>query len=312
MFEAVVKSAQTFGKSIALSAKRKSPELFMVAGTAGFIATGVTIAIQSRKVDAILDEHEARLEKIKELKRKSEEAGESEEQQKEIGKATAMAWAKFAGQCARLYALPLALGGATLFCFFKANGILKGLAIESAAMAAAANADLKKYRDGVVETFGKEVDKDIRLGVKEEEVEKEDGTTEKVKLASRNHESIYVKYFTKSNPYWDNDPRNIQYFFECQQSAANNILRGRGRKGLTLNEVYTMLGFETTPAGMVCGWIFDKANPTGDNKVLFDITRVKIRNENGSIEEAYAVDFNVDGNIYNTMVQDLRRSSRAS
>jgi hypothetical protein len=73
-----------------------------------------------------------------------------------------------------------------------------------------------------------------------------------------------------------------------------------------------MLGFETTPAGMVCGWIFDKANPTGDNKVLFDITRVKIRNENGSIEEAYAVDFNVDGNIYNTMVQDLRRSSRAS
>lgn len=312
MFGVVTKSVKTFGKSLALGAKQKSPELFMIAGTCGFVGTFVTVAIQSRKIDAILDEHEARLAKIKELKKQSEEAGESAEKQKEIGKATTMAWAKFLGQCARVYALPLTLGGATLFCFFKANGILKGLAIESAAMAAAANADLKKYRDGVVETFGKDADKDIRFGVKEEDVETEDGTVEKVKVASRNHESIYVKYFTKSNPYWDNDPRNIQYFFECQQTAANSLLRGRGRKGLTLNEVYSMLGFETTPAGMVCGWIFDKANPTGDNKVLFDITRVKIRNENGSVEEAYAVDFNVDGNIYNTMVQDLKRSSRAS
>lgn len=311
MFGTVIASAKAFGKTMLIGAKQKSPELFMAAGTVSFIATGVTIAMQSRKVDAILDEHEARLAKIKELKKKSKEAGESPEQQREIGKATAMAWGKFAGQCARLYALPLALGGLTLFCFFKANGILKGLAIESAAMAAAANADLRKYRDGVVETFGKEADKDIRYGIKEEEVTREDGTLEKVKIADNNHDSIYVKYFTKSNPYWDNDPRNIQYFFECQQNTANSILRGRGRKGLTLNEVYTMLGFETTPAGMVCGWIFDKARPTGDNKVLFDITRVKIRNENGSIEEAYAVDFNVDGNIYNTMVQDLRRSSRA-
>lgn len=311
MFEAAIRGAKAFGKSVAFSAKKKSPELFMAAGTIGFIATGVTIAMQSRKVDAILDEHEARLAKIKELKQKSEEAGESEDKQKEIGKATAMAWGKFVGECARLYALPLALGGASLFCFFKANGILKGIALESAAMAAAANADLKKYRDNVVETFGEKVDKDMRFGVKEEEITNEDGTTEKVELASRNHESIYVKYFTRTNPYWDADPRNIQYWFECQQRTANNLLRGRGRKGLTLNEVYSMLGFETTPAGMVCGWIYDKANPVGDNKVLFDITRVKIRNENGSIEEAYAVDFNVDGNIYNTLVQDLRRSSRA-
>ena len=34
----------------------------------------------------------------------------------------------------------------------------------------------------------------------------------------------------------------------------------------------------------------------------FDVKKVKLPNEQGGYEEAYAIDFNVDGNIYNEMI----------
>ena len=89
-------------------------------------------------------------------------------------------------------------------------------------------------------------------------------------------------------------------FFRSQQNFLNDKLRVKGF--LTLNEAYVALGFKETKAGMVCGWVYDKKNPNGDNYVEFDVKEVCIMNENGYYEGAYAIDFNVDGNIYEVML----------
>ena len=60
-------------------------------------------------------------------------------------------------------------------------------------------------------------------------------------------------------------------------------------------------GMEKTKAGMVVGWVFDENNEDGDNFIEFNVRKVYIPNEYGEEELAYAIDFNVDGNIYNKM-----------
>ena len=83
------------------------------------------------------------------------------------------------------------------------------------------------------------------------------------------------------------------------QSNVNDKFYAKGQ--MTLNEVYEVLGFQPTKAGMVVGWIFDPKNPTGDNKIEFDIQEVCVADENGNLDWGYAIDFNVDGNIYNLL-----------
>ena len=93
-----------------------------------------------------------------------------------------------------------------------------------------------------------------------------------------------------------------EFRLNCQQNLANEILKQKGE--ITLNEVYDMLDFERTEAGMVIGWIYDKHQPFGENKVEFKIKRVHIPNENGvGYSLGYAIDFNVDGNIYQEKIR---------
>ena len=176
----------------------------------------------------------------------------------------------------------------------------------SAALAAATQ-NFKDYRNCVIERFGKEVDYQLRYNIKAEEIEEtvtdEKGKEKKVKksieVADLNA-SGYVKYFTRSNPYWEEDSSYVEMFLRSQQNYANDKLKATGH--LTLNDVYDMLGFHDSKAGMVVGWIYDLDHPNGDNYVEFDVKKVNLPNEQGGYEEAYAIDFNVDGNIYNEMI----------
>ena len=176
----------------------------------------------------------------------------------------------------------------------------------SAALAAATQ-DFKDYRNRVIERFGKEVDHQLRYNIKAEEIEEtvtdEKGKEKKVKKSievADPNASGYAKYFTRSNPYWEEDSSYVEMFLRSQQNYANDKLKATGH--LTLNDVYDMLGFHDSKAGMVVGWIYDLDHPNGDNYVEFDVKKVNLPNEQGGYEEAYAIDFNVDGNIYNEMI----------
>lgn len=321
-FKNITKGIKGLAYAIKVGTKRRSPEILMAVGTVGVIATTITACVQTRKLDDVLTEHEHTLERIKSLRTQSTELGEPNN----YGKETVMAYTVTTAKIARLYALPLTIGVGSLFCFFGAHRILKKRTLALAAAYNALDAGFKQYRERVADRFGEEVEKQIRHGVTTKEVEEkivdENGEEKIVKntveVADGNC-SPYMRYFTRSNPHWDNSPDTIYFYLKTEQEALNNLLKHRaytnprGIGVVTYNEVLERLGFEMPMdgCGLLVGWMFDANNPLGDNYIELDVKGCMLPGENGKLEKAFSIDFNVDGNIYKELNdRDLARRGR--
>ncbi len=290
---------------IGFGLKKRSPEILVVVGVVGTVVSAVMACKATTKINTILDETKEQLDKIHEY------AGNPDVAEKynaeDAKKDTAIVYGQAGVKLAKLYAPAVGLGILSISSILASNNILRKRNAALAAAYAVVDRSFKEYRDRVVERFGKEVDHQLRYNIKATEVEEtitdEKGKEKKVKknveVADPNA-SGYVKYFTRSNPYWEDDSSYVEMFLRAQQNYANDKLKAIGH--LTLNDVYDMLGFHDSKAGMVVGWIYDLDHPNGDNYVEFDVKKVNLPNEQGGYEEAYAIDFNVDGNIYNEMI----------
>ena len=290
---------------IGFGLKKRSPEILVAVGVVGTVVSAVMACKATTKINTILDETKEQLDKIHEY------AGIPDVAEKynaeDAKKDTAIVYAQTGVKLAKLYAPAVGLGILSISSILVSNNILRKRNMAISAALAAATQDFKDYRNRVIERFGKEVDHQLRYNIKAEEIEEtitdEKGKEKKVKkgieVADPNA-SGYVKYFTRSNPYWEEDSSYVEMFLRSQQNYANDKLKATGH--LTLNDVYDMLGFHDSKAGMVVGWIYDLDHPNGDNYVEFDVKKVNLPNEQGGYEEAYAIDFNVDGNIYNEMI----------
>lgn len=290
---------------IGFGLKKRSPEILVAVGVVGTVVSAVMACKATTKINTILDETKEQLDKIHEY------AGNPDVAEKynaeDAKKDTAIVYGQAGVKLAKLYAPAVGLGILSISSIPASNNILRKRNMAISAALAAATRDFKDYRNRVIERFGKEVDHQLRYNIKAEEIEEtvtdEKGKEKKVKknieVADPNA-SGYAKYFTRSNPYWEEDSSYVEMFLRSQQNFANDKLKANGH--LTLNDVYDMLGFHDSKAGMVVGWIYDLDHPNGDNYVEFDVKKVNLPNEQGGYEEAYAIDFNVDGNIYNEMI----------
>ena len=290
---------------IGFGLKKRSPEILVAVGVVGTVVSAVMACKATTKINTILDETKEQLDKIHEY------AGNPDVAEKynaeDAKKDTAIVYGQAGVKLAKLYAPAVGLGILSISSILASNNILRKRNMAISAALAAATQDFKDYRNRVIERFGKEVDHQLRYNIKAEEIEEtvtdEKGKEKKVKknieVADPNA-SGYAKYFTRSNPYWEEDSSYVEMFLRSQQNFANDKLKANGH--LTLNYVYDMLGFHDSKAGMVVGWIYDLDHPNGDNYVEFDVKKVNLPNEQGGYEEAYAIDFNVDGNIYNEMI----------
>lgn len=290
---------------IGFGLKKRSPEILVAVGVVGTVVSAVMACKATTKINTILDETKEQLDKIHEY------AGNPDVAEKynaeDAKKDTAIVYAQAGVKLAKLYAPAVGLGILSISSILASNNILRKRNMTISAALAAATQDFKDYRNRVIERFGKEVDHQLRYNIKAEEIEEtvtdEKGKEKKVKKSievADPNASGYVKYFTRSNPYWEEDSSYVEMFLRSQQNYANDKLKATGH--LTLNDVYDMLGFHDSKAGMVVGWIYDLDHPNGDNYVEFDVKKVNLPNEQGGYEEAYAIDFNVDGNIYNEMI----------
>ena len=316
-------------KGLAYAAKsgviKHSPEILMGVGTVGVITAGVMACVQTRKLDDVLNEHEDRLNRIKNLQTKSAELGEPQN----YGKEAVMVYGSTSLRIARLYALPLTIGAASLICFFGAHKILNKRLLGLAAAYNALDTTFKQYRGRVTDRFGEEVERQIRHGIVSKEVEEivvdengEEKTVKKtVNVTEEGIAGAYVRYLTRHNRMWDRSPDVIKFRLLAEQRAANDKLKARARTNphhvgmLTFNEVLEPMDFDIPDdgSGLVVGWIYDEKHPCGDNFVEFDVTPVMIPGENGKLEQAYAIDFNVDGNIFKELHdRDLARRELAS
>ena len=293
---------------ISFAMKKHSPEILVVAGVIGAVASAVLACRATTKISEILNDTKETVDAIHEAI-DAKNAGEDIEYTEEDKKKDLMITYVHTGvSLAKLYAPAVILGTLSITSILASNNIMRKRNVALAAAYATIDKGYKEYRGRVVERFGENVDKELRYGMKAKEVEekvvdekgKEKTVKKSVDVVEPTAISDYAQIFRSNNPYWEDTPDYTEMFLRARQNWANDKLRANGH--LTLNEVYTMLGFEETKAGMVVGWIYDPKNPVGDNYVDFGIHQVFIDDEKtNDVELAYALDFNVDGNIYEKM-----------
>lgn len=303
--EIMNKMSRSFNK-VSFQIKKHSPEILVVAGVTGTVVSAVMACKATTKVSQILEESKKDIDSIHAATENEEltDVYSAEDSKKDL----MIVYAQTGVKLAKLYAPAVILGGLSVTSILASNNILRKRNVALAAAYATVDKGFKEYRSRVVDRFGKDVDYELKCDIKAKEIEEtivdDKGKEKKVKktvnVANSNTESDYARYFTSHNPYWEASPEYNELFLRARESYATDMLRAQGH--LTLNEVYKMLGFEETKAGMVVGWVYDAENPVGDNFVDLSIRKVYLPKENSDdLELAYALDFNVDGNIYDMM-----------
>ena len=288
--------------------QKYSPEILAGVGVVGVVASTVMACKATMKLDEILNDSRETREKIVDVKDNPEytEVYSPEDAKKDL----TINYTQTAIKVAKLYAPAVMLGSASLGCLLASNGILRKRNAALSAAYVTVDKSFKEYRNRVAERFGNEVEKEIRYNIKAEEIEKvvfdEEGNEtvvkETLKTMDPNLYSDYAKFFDEASPCWQIDPEYNLMFLKSQQQYANDLLRAKGR--LFLNDVYDMLGIDKTKAGQVVGWVYDEANPSGDNFVdfgIYDMTKERVRAFVNGYETNILLDFNVDGNIWDKM-----------
>lgn len=282
--------------------KKHSPEVLIVTGTIGVVASAVMACKATTKAGKIKEEMNEEMDKIHEVA----EAHREDYTEEDLKKDTTIVYTQTAVKYVKLYAPSVALGVVSLTCILASNGILRKRNIALAAAYTAVDKGFKEYRGRVVERFGTELDKELRYNIKAKEFEepvvdekgKEKIKKETVSVADPNLYSDYARFFDDGCLGWSKDAEYNLTFLKQQQNYANDLLKKKGH--LFLNEVYDMLGIPRTRAGQVVGWIYDEKHPIGDNFVdfgIYDMNREKVRDFVNGYERVILLDFNVDGNI---------------
>lgn len=289
--------------------KKHSPEILVVAGVIGTVASAVMACKATTKVSDILEKTKEDIDSVHDCVANESLAEEytSEDAKKDL----AIVYIQTGVKLTKLYAPAVALGVLSLGSILASNNILRQRNVALAAAYATVDKGFKEYRNRVVERFGEEVERELRHNIKAKKIEKivvgEDGKEKKVKetvqvAGDPSTYSDYARFFDDGCTGWEKDSEYNLMFLRAQQQYANDKLRADGR--LFLNEVYDMLGIPRTKAGQVVGWVYNTENPIGDNYIdfgIYDVHREKVRDFVNGYERTILLDFNVDGNIWDLM-----------
>ena len=297
----------TIGK-VGFKFKKYSPEILVVSGIVGVVASAVMACKATTKVSTILEDTKDSVEKIHECENNKELVESGEYTHEDAKKDLAITYVQTGVKLVKLYAPSVALGVLSITSILASNNILRKRNVALAAAYATVDKSFKEYRNRVIERFGETVDRELKYNIKAKKIEavvkdEETGKEKKVKktveIGDPNTYSDYARFFDDGCKGWEKDSEYNLMFLRAQQQYANDLLRSRGH--LFLNEVYDMLGIPRTKAGQVVGWVYNKDNPVGDNYVdfgLYDINREVVRNFVNGYERTILLDFNVDGNIW--------------
>lgn len=300
----IMKNVNSAASKVITKIKKHSPEILIVVGVVGTVASAVIACKATTKVNKIIDDAKDDVDNIHEaVENGVTKAGETyaiEDSKKDL----IIVYTQTGVKLAKLYAPAVILGTLSIASILASNNILRKRNVALGAAYAAIDKSFKDYRGRVIERFGEQVDTELKYGIKakkfeEVEVDPETGKEKKVKktvmVADPNLQSDYAVYFdNKSRNYETNQDYNYM-FLKAQQQFANDKLQTRGH--LFLNEVLDDLDLPRTSAGQIVGWTKDGP----DGYVNFRIVEVDRETEDGRHEPSLLLDFNVEGNIWDKM-----------
>lgn len=305
----IVKKISGNMNKIGFKLKKHSPEIFIVTGVIGTVASCIIACKATTKVNDILEETKETLDVIHNGAENGEINGKEytkEDSKKDITIVYFQTGLKFV----KLYAPSVILGTLSLASIITSHNIMRKRNLALAAAYTAIDTSFKDYRKRVVERYGKDVDEELRYNIKKEVIEKievgEDGKEKKIKeevsVIDSDLPNDYARWFDRANAkaYEDNHDYNL-YILSGAQTLFNNKLIANGY--VFLNDVYYELGIPKTKAGQIVGWVYRPDDPDykGDGYIDFGMKTVLRKTPDGQYEEAILLDFNLDGNILDLM-----------
>ena len=288
--------------------KKHSPEILVVTGIIGIVTSTVMACKATTKVNDIVTESKETIDKIHDCVGKGLHTSDGEEYTQEVAnKDLSIVYVQTAWKFIKLYGPSVLLGAASIGCMVGSNRILRKRNVALAAALTTVEKSFKDYRGRVIDRFGKDLDRELRFGIKAKEIKEkvvdengnETTVTKTVEVVDPNTaHSLYSIVFCEGNNGWTKNAELNKVFLIQQQNWANDKLRLRGY--LTLNEVYEMVGAPTTAYGQIAGWVYTEDSSVGDNFVdfgIFDVTNEKACDFVNGRERSIILDFNCIGNI---------------
>ena len=288
--------------------KKHSPEILVVTGVIGIVTSTVMACKATTKVNDIVTESKKTIDKIHDCVGKGLHTSDGEEYTQEVAnKDLAIVYTQTAWKFVKLYGPSVLIGAASIGCMVGSNRILRKRNVALAAALTTVEKSFKDYRGRVIDRFGKDLDRELRFGIKAKEIKEkvidengnETTVTKTVEVVDPNTaHSLYSIVFCEGNTGWTKNAELNKAFLIQQQNWANDKLRLRGY--LTLNEVYEMVGAPTTAYGQIAGWVYTEDSSVGDNFVdfgIFDVTNEKACDFVNGRERSIILDFNCIGNI---------------
>ncbi len=297
--------ARTFHKA-GFQLKKHSPEILVATGVISTIA-GVAMACKATlKVNEVVDEAKNNIDIIHESTEVGLTPGNVPYSAEDSKKDLAIVYTQTGLKLAKLYAPAAIALTAGVGCMLASHGIMHKRNAALAAAYTVVDKSFKEYRGRVAEKFGKDIEKELKYGLKTEEVEmkvvdengKEKTVKETVTTSVLDQYSEYAKFFDDGCKGWDKDAEYNKAFLRGTQMWANDLLAARGY--VFLNEIYDALGIPRTKAGQVVGWTYDPKNPNVDSYIdfgMYDIWKEGARDFVNGREKTILLDFNVEGYI---------------
>lgn len=304
MNNAIIKSAGNAMSKMGFQLRKHSPEILVIAGVAGTVASAVMACRATLKVNDILEETKDQVDVIHESADTGKTPDGRDYSQEDSKKDLTIVYAQTGVKFVKLYGPSIALGALSITGILASNNILRKRNVALAAAYATIDRGFKDYRSRVVERFGESVDRELKYNLKAQKVtetvvDEETGKEKKVKKTvlvpgeGGIDQNGFARFFDVGCNGWEPDASLNKAFLIGTQSYFNTVLQTQGY--LFLDDVYKYLGFRVTEASRDLGWVYEKDNPVGDNYVDFRFDRDERFME--GYEKSVMLDFNIDGPI---------------
>lgn len=298
----IVRKASSMFNRTAIKLKKHSPEILVMAGVVGTVASTVLACKATTKLNSLLEESKQNIEQIHTYE-STEEFGDRYSKE-DAKKDLAIVYVQTGIKVAKLYAPAVTLGVISISSILASNNILRKRNVALVAAYTTIDKTFKEYRERVVERFGSDVDNELRLGIKKTKIEElvtdpETGKEKKVKSTVNVVDSTatdeYSRWFDESCKNYEGNMDYDMLYLRSQQQFANDKLKVDGY--LFLSDIYEALGIPRTKMSQTVGWIYKPNNENGDNFVDFGLMELYRETEDSSYKKGIFMNFNVDGPI---------------
>ena len=304
--------------------QKHAPQILVGTGVAGFIGTVVLGCKATLKAEHILDEKDAKLQKIEEF---DPEGGEvySEKDRAHDAKVVKT---QTAISLVKAYAPTVTLGAASTVMILSGHHILGKRAAALSAAYKAAEATLYKYRENVTKQFGSEVDRRLSEGLAidklegphtcKDEAEKDENLPAKTDESKGLSEFCWLFSEESCGPrihgsgLWRDDPSLNWHTLVQAQRYAQDRLVCQGY--LHINDILIdQFGADGTTIGSEYGWVWDDVH--GHDQIDFGLGDINtdegLRRFLAGSEPNVWLRFNARKESINDKIDDIMQRKRA-